>query len=89
MWNGPLGFGVIRLETSSILIRPVPRKPIELPPEVAREFLADKLAFFAENNAIKADAIAARQLHALRQYYPGKLRLTDIKEMFLQMRDQA
>jgi hypothetical protein len=67
----------------------VPRKPIELPPQVAREFLADKNAFFAEKNTFKADAIAARQLHALRQYYPGNLRLTDIKEMFLQMKDRA
>jgi hypothetical protein len=37
---------------------------------------------------IKADAIAA-QLHALKQHYKGKLKLTDVKEMFLQMRDQA
>jgi hypothetical protein len=35
------------------------------------------------------DAIAARQLHALRQHYAGKLKLIDVKEMFLQMRDQA
>jgi hypothetical protein len=44
-------------------------------------------AFFAEKNAIKADAIAAQHLHALRQHYAGKLRLTDVKEMFLRMRD--
>jgi hypothetical protein len=45
--------------------------------------------FFAEPNTIKADEIAARQLHALRQHHPSKLRLTDVKEMFLQMRDHA
>jgi hypothetical protein len=28
------------------------------------------------------------QLHALKQHYSGKLRLTDVKKMFLQMRDQ-
>ena len=33
--------------------------------------------------------IAARQLHALRQHYTGKLRLSDVKEMFGQMRDHA
>jgi hypothetical protein len=67
----------------------MPRKPIELPPEVAREFLADKHAFFAEKNTVKADAIAARQLHALRQHYTGKLRLTDVKGIFLQMRSHT
>ena len=46
-------------------------------------------AFFVEKNTIKADGIAARQLHALKQHYSGKLRLTDVKEMFLQMRDQV
>jgi hypothetical protein len=46
-------------------------------------------ALLAEKNTIKADGIAARQLHALRQHYSGKLKLTDVKEMFLQMRDQV
>jgi hypothetical protein len=46
-------------------------------------------AFFAAGyDKVKADAIAANQLHALRQHYKGKLRLTDVKEMFLEMRDQ-
>ena len=35
-------------------------KPIELPPEVARAFVKDMRAFFAETHAIKRDAIAAR-----------------------------
>jgi hypothetical protein len=67
----------------------MPRKPIELPPEVARRFVRDMLAYFAEPNSIKRDEIAARQLHALRQYYSGKLRLTDVTQMFVQMRDQV
>jgi hypothetical protein len=46
-------------------------------------------AFLAEKNAIKRDEIAARQLHALKQHYSGKLRLFDVKEMFLQMKDHA
>jgi len=49
-------------------------------------------ALFAEKNTIKADAIAAQQLHALRAYQrqgEKKLRMTDVKEMFLQMRDQV
>jgi hypothetical protein len=47
-------------------------------------------AFFAaRHNTIKADGIAANQLHALRQHYNGKLRLTDVKAMFLEMKDYA
>ena len=67
----------------------MPRKPIELPPAVARRFIEDMLAFHAEPNSIKRDEIAARQLHALRQHYAGKLRLSDVTQMFVQMRDHA
>jgi hypothetical protein len=67
----------------------MPRKPIQLPPEIARAFIRDLKAFFAEENPIKRDEIAARQLHALRQHYAGKLKLIDVREMFLQMRDQV
>jgi hypothetical protein len=56
----------------------MPRNPIELPPAVARRFEEDMRAWFAETNLIKRDEIAARQLHALRQHYSGKLRLTDV-----------
>jgi hypothetical protein len=37
-----------------------------IPPAVARRFVEDLRAFFAEKNTIKTDEIAARQLHALR-----------------------
>ncbi len=67
----------------------MPRKPIELPPGTARRFVDDMRAYFAETNIIKRDGIAARELHTLRQHYAGKLRLIDVKEMFLQMRDQV
>jgi len=46
-------------------------------------------AFHAEQNAIKRDEIAARQLHALKQHYRGKLRLFDVTEMFERMKDHA
>ena len=66
----------------------MPRKPLELPPAAAREFIRDMKAFFAcGHDTIKADGIAAMQLHALKQHYGGKLRLTDIKAMSLEMRD--
>jgi len=68
----------------------MPRMSIELPPEVARAFVHDMKAFFAcGHDTIKADGIAAMQLHALKQHYNGKLRLTDIKAMFVQMRDHV
>jgi len=43
----------------------------------------------AETNAIKRDGVAARQLHSLRNYGVGELRLTDQIEIFRQTRDSA
>jgi hypothetical protein len=40
-------------------------------------------------SGIKRDEIAARQLHALRQHYAGKLKLIDVREMFMQMRGKV
>ena len=70
----------------------MPSKPPELPLKMAQSFIRDMRAFHAEKDTIKADAIAARQLHALRAHQgprDKKLKLTDIKRMFVQMRDQA
>ena len=36
-----------------------------------------------------ADGIAAGTLHRLREHYLGKLRITDVKEMFRAMRDEV
>ena len=72
----------------NVYIRRMPSKPIELPPEVAKAFVRDMKAFFAAGGTgPRADGIAAMQLHALKEHYKGKLRLTNVKEMFLQMRD--
>jgi len=38
----------------------MPRKPLELPSAVARNFVKDMRAFFAEKDGVKADDIAAR-----------------------------
>jgi hypothetical protein len=65
----------------------MPRKPIELPSGVARAFVEDMRAFFAESDLVKRDEIVARQLHALRPYYAGRLRLFDVIEMFLRMKN--
>jgi hypothetical protein len=68
----------------------IKRKPLELRPEAARRFFEDMRAFHGERSPIKRDEIAARQLHALAGHLkPGdrKLRLSDIKELFEQMRD--
>ena len=44
------------------------RKPPELPPAVAREFVNDMRAFFGEEDKHKQDAIAVRQLNALKDH---------------------
>jgi hypothetical protein len=68
------------------------RKLIELPPAIARRFVHNMRAYFAEKNAIRRDEIAARQVHALRQYQGPRdqpLRISDVIEMFREMRDHA
>jgi hypothetical protein len=70
-------------------IRAIARKPIELPPEVARAFVRDMLAYFAATDTLKKDEIAAKQLWLLKQHWTGKLKITDVREMFAQMRDQV
>jgi hypothetical protein len=44
------------------------RKPIELPPAIASGFVDAMTDYFAEENPIKRDAIAAHQLSVLGQY---------------------
>ena len=66
-------------------------KPLDLPPAVARAFVEDMRAFFAEDNPIKRDGIAVRQLRALREHQGPRekpLRLSDVKQVFLQTKDQ-
>lgn len=70
----------------------IKRTPLDLPPAVARAFVKDMKAYFAEQNAIKRDEIAARQLHALKEFQgprEKKLRLADIIELFAQMRNHS
>ncbi len=70
----------------------MPPRDLDLPTAVAREFVKDMRAYFAEKNAIKRDEIAIRQLTALNEYLGRRdrpLRVTDIKEMFVQMRDES
>jgi len=72
-------------------VQPMPRKPIELPPAVARRFVGDMRAFFAEPNPIKRDEIAGGRMHVLREYQASRenpVRIPDIMEMFRQMRDE-
>jgi hypothetical protein len=70
----------------------MPSKPFELPPTVQRALVKDMRAFFKVKDSIKADEIAARQLHPLKPYNPPrakKLRLFDEKQILLAMRDQV
>jgi hypothetical protein len=66
------------------------RKPIELPPEAAKAFVRDMKAFFKASGH-EADEIAAEAGWRLKQHLPRgtQLRISDVKELFLQMRDHA
>ena len=67
----------------------MPSKPPDLPIEVAKAFVRDMRAFHAAKGSLKKDEIAARQLWRLKQHWSGKLRITDVREMFVQMKDQV
>jgi hypothetical protein len=62
------------------------RQP-DLPPEVARAFIQNMKAYFAESDLIKQDAIAVLQLRLLQDHWNGKLRLDDVRKMFMEMRE--
>jgi len=69
----------------------MPSKPFELPPEAAKAFVRDMKAFFNANGPLMQDEIAAKQVWLLKQHLPSgtKLRTSDVKELFLQMKDQV
>jgi hypothetical protein len=65
---------------------------VVLPPSAAASFVRDLRAFLAETNELKRDEIAERQLHILEQFrlpHERDLRLSDVKEMFEQMKTHA
>ena len=70
--------------------QPMPTKSLELPLKVAQAFARDMRAFFNAKTQLEQDEIASRQLHALQAFqHPRdkKLRLADVKQMFLEMKD--
>lgn len=66
------------------------RKPFELPPAVARAFVKDMRAFF-KASPLKQDEIAAATGWMLQKHLPRgtRLRLSDVKALFIQMKDHA
>jgi hypothetical protein len=70
----------------------MPTKSLELPLKVARAFVRDMQAFFKARTQLEQGEIASRQLHALQAFqHPRdkRLRLADVKQMFLDMKDLA
>lgn len=75
-----------------VVFQPLPTTPphINLPPDVARAFVEDALAYFDESDQVKRDTIAVKQLHALKELQGPRekpLRLSDVKKMFAEMRE--
>jgi hypothetical protein len=70
----------------------MPRKPLDLPIEIAKAFVRDMRAFHAEKSPLKRDEIPSRQIHVLRQFqgkHERPINLHQVKQMFEEMRDQA
>ena len=69
----------------------MPSKPFELLPAAAKAFVRDMKALFRAKDLLDQDEIASRQLHALLAFQRPKeksLRLADVKQIFVQIRDQ-
>jgi hypothetical protein len=63
---------------------------LEIPPPVARSFMADMKAYHAEDNALKRGEIAARQVRTFnghRRRRDPKVRLSEVKQLFELMRE--
>jgi hypothetical protein len=70
----------------------MPHKPIELPPAVARSFAKDMRLYHATKDSIKRDEIAGRQAWLLSEHLGPRekeLRVIDVKEMFIEMKDHV
>lgn len=68
----------------------ISRKSVELPADVAQRFVADMREFFSEDDVARGEAIAARQMHALNEHRSPdqtKVRISDVKAMFRELRD--
>lgn len=67
---------------------PITRKPLDIPPEVARKFAADMAAYHVERDDIRRDRIAVGTRHMLLEHMPAgtKLRLSEVKELFERLR---
>ena len=91
--TGPTQSSDPRLKTTgrSIYIAGMLRRQIELPPRVAKAFVRNMQAFFRAKDQLKQDEIAAGTGWMLQQHLPrgAKLWLTDVKQMFLEMKDHV
>ncbi|MBR0698259.1 hypothetical protein [Bradyrhizobium lablabi] len=64
------------------------RSPIEIPPQIARQFAAHMRAYHAEQNDTQRGEIAVRTRHMLLEHMPSgsNLRLNEIRKLFDLMR---
>jgi hypothetical protein len=67
----------------------MPRKQLEVPPAVARQFIKDMRAFFAAGLSPKADAIAAQQAWLFSQHVHKAVKVHEVKELFYAMKHQV
>ena len=59
------------------------RKPLDLPRDISLKFLDLMRAYYSAPD----DKIAAEALHLLREHYSGRLRMSDVKDLFALARD--
>ena len=74
-------------EPQSGVLRMV-RWNFDIPPDAARDFVADMLSYHTENDGHRRDQIAARQARLLNDHLPSR-RMTalEVGEVFMLMRE--
>ena len=67
------------------------RRQLSIPPAAAKAFFRDLRAFHKAIDQLAGDEIAAKQAWLLQQHLPAgaRIRLSDMKELFHAMKDQA
>ncbi|MBR0801132.1 hypothetical protein JQ615_37835 [Bradyrhizobium jicamae] len=66
-------------------------KMVEIPPEVAQQFVAEMQAYHSERDTLRRDEITFRTRELLLQHLPtgANLRLSDVEQIFERLKSQA
>lgn len=65
------------------------KKPLELPPDVARAFMRDLKLYRRSKDRDKQTLYVARQAEELSRHLGAKVTIAEVREMFRRMQDDG